>query len=271
MEVKKLEFDVTDPANMGRPWYFIPEDYAQSVVQTAKSDEINFAREMLKNVPGWYRKPGNYPSEFRQIKRDLAKNQYSLFDYSDDRDERSYTLELVRDQIKSNYMFPRLDVIDEFLSNENSNGKMPWLFEISPSHGNLPIALMDKKRQFTFFGRNMNHLATKRFREWLKPDIWNEKPHNNQQRWLVCYEVLEHASLMSDVVLEADKQDQDWDKIFLSVPNGTLGHGLPSLQRRLGHIRTFNAKEFVTWADNEWPGYSWRVVESISIVLVGER
>lgn len=271
---KKLEFGETIE-NMGRPWFWHVEDHVRAVEGLILSDDIEMAFKLMDMVPAWYRKPENYPKELTEIKERLYKRLYTQFEYSDDPDERGYTLESVRQQIASGYMFPRLDVIDQEIEKLNNQhvltGNIPWLFEISPSHGNLPIALMDKGRRFQFFGRNMNHLATARFKEWLKDGVWTEKPVGIQQKWLVCYEVLEHSWDVQDIVRSAYKEGHAWDMIFLSVPNGTLGHGLPSYDRRLGHIRTFDAREFLAFADKAWPGYSWTVYESVSIVLVGKK
>ncbi len=263
-------FDQNDPSNMGRPAHFSLTAYITAITDMIKADEIELARHMLANPPAWYRK--NYPRELQEIRNVLDKNSYDIFDYSDDVDERGYSLAAVREQIASGYLFPRLNVLDDFVVSQNEKMIWPWICELSPSHGPLPIALMDKHRSFNFYGKNMNHLATARFKEWLELGIWQEQPNAGQPKVLVIYEVFEHASRPEDVVQSAYKIQSDWDHVFLSVPNMCLGGGLPNWStRRLGHIRTYTPREFTQLADMSFPNMSWEIVESHSIVLIGKR
>lgn len=259
-----------DLSNLGRPPYFSLSHYAEAIRQMIVADEIESARWMLDNPPSWYR--ANYPKELQEIRNTLNRQCYDIFDYSDDPDERGYTLDGVRAQLDSGYCFPRFNIVDDFVVELNQKMFSPWICELSPSHGPLPIGLMDKQRMFNFYGKNMNHLATSRFKEWLKPNIWQEKPLPGQPRVLVIFEVFEHASRPEDVVQAAFKISPEWDYIFLSVPNMCLGGGLPNWSnRRLGHIRTYTPKEFAMFADKSFPGFSWEIGALISIVMSGKK
>ncbi len=265
-----MTFDQQDPKNLGRPLHFRLQTYVMAIIEMIRADEIDSARWMLANPPAWYR--ANYPKELQEIKDLLNRNSYSIFDYSNDPDERGYSLDGVRGQISSGYLFPRLNVVDDFIVEQNSQGLFPWIYEISPSHGPLPIALMDKHRSFNFCGVNMNHLATDRFKSWLKPGIWADEPTAGQPKCLVIFEVLEHAHSMDSVFQAAGKVRNDWDHVFLSVPCMCLGGGLSNWHnRRLGHIRTFTPDEFVALAQKEFRGYAWELITSASIVLKGTK
>lgn len=268
--IPRAEFNQQDPANLGRPIYWDLEIHKLAIEQMIRADEVQIAIQMLDQIPAWYRQ--NKPKELEELRQKLYRQLYDQFEYSNDPDERGYTLESVREQIKSGYMFPRLDVIDKVIDELNQKMLSPWIFEISPSHGNLVVALSDKSRMFNFFGKNMNHLATDRFKEWLKPAIWQEQPLPGQPKMLVCFEAIEHMHDPGDAVRAAGKMGYDWDYIFLSVPNGCLGGGLPNWDsRRVGHIRGWNAHEFLEFAAKNWPGYQWELCYSISLVLTGKK
>jgi hypothetical protein len=266
-------FDVNDPANMGRPLFWSLDNHIIAIEQMICADEIQMALKMCDEIPGWYR--DNYPQELTEIKNTLYQQCYDQFDYSSDHDEANFTKDEVIAQCFSSYTYPRADILAEDLMTYQTSGKVvtqPWLFEISPSHGWLPVGFDNKKLKFNFFGKNLNQKALAKIKEWLTPGVWQEKPALGQEKWLINFESLEHMWFPHDLEQASKKMGHDWDRIYLSTPKYTLGCGLSDWRtRRLGHVRTWSPGEFSEFAKKAWPGYTWSLWPAHSMVLVGKK
>lgn len=266
-------FDKNDPANLGRPEFFSLDDHIKAVEGLIKSDEIEMAFKLLDMVPAWHRE--NYPKELTEIKKTLWQNLYSPMTYVNDADEAAYTYQQVVEQVNSGYCYPRLDLLKQLVLNLNAKGECPWIFELSTSHGPIPVGLKEGGAQFEFFAKNFNQGALHKVREWLGPGIWTDTipyPWPGQKSIFVNFESLEHAHREEDVRDDYYKLGIPFDFIFLSVPYGCLGHGLPNwATRRLGHLRGYTKKEFCDLAQSFFSGYSWELTVSHSLVLVGKK
>lgn len=267
---QKLLFDLTDLKNVGRPFFWDPKLHEQAVIQMIRADEIQIALKMLDEVPGWYR--DNYPQEFKEIRDRVYRQCYDQFDYSSDHDEANFTREQVTEQCLSGYTYPRADILFEEIKRLNSQGSTPWIFEISPSHGWLPVGFSDRGLKFNFFGKNLNQAALDKLKSWLPFGVWDEKPNGGQIKILVCYEALEHMWNPHDLEQSAKKIGVEFDQIYLSTPKYTLFGGLPDWDtRRLGHVRTWTPSEFVNFASKSFPGYSWEFFDHHSMVIRGKK
>lgn len=264
------QFDVNDPANMGRPLYWSLSNHIIAIEQMIAADEIQIAIQMLEQVPGWYR--DNYPDELRDIRNNIYRQCYDQFDYASDHDEANFTKEEILAQAFSPYTYPRANVLAEDLAQANKNGKRPWIFEISPSHGWLPLGFAEKGLEFNFFGKNLNQKALDKIKGWLPPYVWSDSPGQFQESWLVCYEALEHMWNPHDLEQAAKKVGYEFSRIYLSTPKYTLGCGLPDWKtRRLGHVRTWTPNEFSEFARKSFPGFDWAIWPAHSMVLRGVR
>jgi len=266
-------FDQNDPKNLGRSLYFSLEDHIKCVESLIRSDEIEMAFKLLDMVPAWERE--NYPKELLEIKAKLYKNLYSPMTYVNDEEEADYTYEKVVEQVSRGYCYPRLDILQHLVRELNENGEIPWIFELSTSHGPIPIGLKLADAKFSFFAKNFNQAALTKVKEWMG-SYWEESPPKDVPKYVpkifVNFESMEHAYRQEDVKNDFYKLGVDFDHILLSVPNGTLGGGLPNWDsRRLGHLRTYTVKEFSNLAMSYFPGYSWKAWPSVSIVLHGTR
>jgi hypothetical protein len=267
-------FDRTDPANVGRPYFFDLSKFIETVEMVIRSDEIQGALKMLDPdygiLPGWYR--DNYPQELTAIRNRLYEQCYDPFDYASDQDEASFSREEIEEQCLSPYTNPRADILFNDIKQMNAEGMMPWIFEISPSHGWLPLGFSKRELKFTFFGKNLNQKALDKIKHWLPFGVWADRPHPGQSKILVCFEALEHMWNPHDLEQSAKKIGQDFDLIYLSTPKYTLFGGLPDWStRRLGHVRTWTPKEFVEFASKSFPGHSWTYFDSHSMVIKGVR
>lgn len=267
------DFDVNDPKNLGRPLYWIFLDHVRAICQMIRADELQIAIKMCDDIPGWYRK--NYPPELADLKKILYQQCYDQFDYASDFDEAHWNYDDIIAQCFTNYTYPRADILAQDIKKLNDKQRQPWIFEISPSHGWLPLGFAHYGLKFNFFGKNLNQKALTKIIQHLPKDMWQEQPlgmPGEQLTALVCYESLEHSWDPNAIVQSAYKVGVTWDYIYLSTPNGTLGGGLPDWDtRRLGHVRTWTPKEFTEWASTSWPGYTWEIFESHSMVLKGSR
>ncbi len=266
-------YDVHDPKLSGKPLYFDMDLHISNIYQFISSDEIQMAISMCDSVPGYYR--DNPDERLEQIKNILYKNCYDQFDYASDYDEANYSLDAIKAQCLSHYTYPRADILFNDIKELNANGQTPFIFEISPSHGWLPIGFHSRGVKFNFFGKNLNQQALKKIKDYFEEqgdDTWREMPKTNQPTVLVCFEALEHMWNPHDLEQAAKKTGFDYDCIYLSTPKYTLGGGLPNWQtRRLGHVRTWTPKEFIEFAQKSFHGYNWSYYDSYSMVLKGTK
>lgn len=269
-------FDANDPRNLGRPLYFSLDAHIACVESLIRSDEIELALRVADMVPSWYRMPENYPPELRKIKQAVARQLYDQIEYANDDEEAACSREFGEAQWGTSYMYPRDQIVEKIVREINAGeNKIPWIFDLGCSHGNLPLGLIKSRVGFDYKGVGLNYRIVESVREWVENSSWgswHNKPIQKQTTILYCTEVLEHASRLEDVVTTALKECVDWDVILLSVPMHTLGGGLPNYaDRRLGHVRTFNPQELFEFASKSWPGYTWELTLAASMVIVGRR
>lgn len=272
-------YDMQNPSLCGKPFYFDIDTWIQAIEMQICSDEIQTALKMCGELlPGYYR--DNPPKEILEIRSRLYQQLYDQFDYSSDHDEANFTRTEVTEQCLTAYTYPRADILFQDIKDLNTAGIQPWIFEISPSHGWLPVGFADRGLKFNFFGKNMNQPALKKVKEWLPEGVWQEWPESwekpgptrSQQKILVCFEALEHMMNPHDLTQAAHKVGQDFDRIYLSTPMYTLWGGLPNWrERRIGHVRTWTPAEFLSFAHDAFPGYKWEIFKSPSMVLRGIR
>lgn len=264
-------YDMADPKLIGKPFYFDLDTWIQAIEMMICADEIQIALRMCDELlPGYYR--DNLPSEILEIRSRLYQQLYDQFDYSSDHDEANFDRQAVTDQCLTNYTYPRANILFEDIQKLNAEGKTPWIFEISPSHGWLPVGFADRGLKFNFFGKNMNQPALSKIKDWLPYGIWERRPEDNQEKILVCFEALEHMMNPHDLTQAAHKMGFEFDYIYLSTPKYTLWGGLPNWRdRRIGHVRTWTPSEFHKFAVDSFPGYSWQMFDSPSMVLRGSK
>lgn len=254
---------------IGKPVYWDLETHIKAIIGMIRADEIQIALTMIEAVPAWYR--SNPPIELLEIKKKIYRQHYDIFLYSNDEEEANQTRETAENQWTGPYCYPRGEIITNEVKRLNEIGKVPWIFDLSCSHGNLGAGLLKSGAEFRYLGKSMNSKAAARVKEWLGA-VWLDKPYEGQETILVSTEALEHAWDPQDIVRAAYKMNIDYDQIFLSTPLGCLGGGLPNWDERpLGHIRGWNQSEFMEFAHKGWPGYQWMLYESHSQVLHGKN
>jgi hypothetical protein len=269
----------------GKPLYFNLQTHIAAIVGMIQSDELQIALQMCDQVPGFYR--DNYPPELSEIKRTLYRQTYDQIEYATDDEEAECTREFGEAQWDNGYMYPRAEVVAKLVKELNTQELDPWIFDLGCSHGNLPLGLLKEKLRFTYRGAGMNWRIQEKVKDWLG-NYWQHKPAKEgesltltgdgfeklpaQPTILYCTEVIEHCFNPHDIVHSAHKVGVAFDHIILSVPKYTLGGGLPDWQtRRLGHVRTWTPKEFIRFADESFPGYTWQLFDAYSMVLQGAK
>ncbi len=256
-----------DADAIGKPLYFSLEAHVACVESLIKSDELHMAMSLCNMLPAWYLESHKrYPPELQAIKDKLHARTYSQVEYATDWEEGACSREFGEAQADNGYQYPRLNILEQILI----DGPPSWIFEVGMSHGNLPLSLIKHGHKFKYHGVGMNWRIVEKVREWCK-DVWQEFPFVGERTILYCTETLEHASREEDVLHECKKIGVDFDVILLSVPYCTLGGGLESYDRRLGHVRTYNTKSFIQLADRFFPGYSWELTLAPSMVIVGRK
>lgn len=269
--VKKLDFDINSPFNIGRPFYWHLEDHIASIEQMIRADELQIAIRMCDDIPAWYRMEENYPKELDALKKNLWRQTYDLNEYCHDDEEAECTREFGEAQWDNGYMYPRAEIISSIVDQLNNMGKTPWIFDLGCSHGNLPLGLIKTNRKFTYLGQATNRRILAKVKAWTSVR-WKERPPPESPTILYCTEVIEHCFDTQSVVHSSHKIGVDFDFIVLSVPNCCLGGGLPDWRtRRIGHVRGWTPDEFLSLARSNWRGYKWVENKTPSMVLVGQK
>jgi len=260
-----------DSNQLGKPIYWSLEDHIKAVIGMIRADEIQIALEMIEKIPSYYRSAENFPKELTDIRNKLYEQCYDIFLYGNDDDEANQTYETAKEQWFGPYCYPRAEHITTQIKSCNDQGLTPWIFDLSCSHGNCAVGLKESGVKFNYLGKSMNHRAAMKVKEWMGP-IWKDRPDPHQLTILVCTEALEHAWDSGDIVRAAYKVGVNFDQIVLSTPLNTLGGGLENWSERpLGHVRCYNEKEFVAFAEKSFPGYHWSLIRSHSQVLHGHK
>jgi hypothetical protein len=263
------EFDINNPDNLGRPYFFDLKMFIATVEMFICSDEIETALWLLDNPPAWYRE--HYPPELMEIKKTLFGQTYDQHEYATDDDEANCQREFGESQWLTGYTYPRAEIIMKEIKELNAKGLSPWIFDLGCSHGNLPLGLMKEKMSFKYCGTAMNYRIEERVKEWVGA-LWQEECGASRPTILWCTEVLEHCFDPNSLVHSAYKKNVEFDQIILSTPLGCLHHGLPNWRtRRIGHVRGWTPNEFGEWAMKNWPGYKWELHKSFSMVLHGRK
>lgn len=253
---------------IGKPLYWNLDTHIAAVSQLIRADEIQMAIQLLDMVPGWQR--DNYPKELTEIRNTIFKQTYDQIEYATDDEEADCCREMGEVQWIGPYCYPRAEVIQTLIRSFEPP-KVPWIYDLGCSHGNMPLGLIKGGYEFTYKGVGMNHRIIQKLKEWTK-DKWMDRPVDGQRTILYCTEVIEHCMNPLDIVHSAYKTGVNFDHIILSVPMYCLGGGLPNWNtRRLGHVRTYTPQEFIAFADKHWPGYKWILYKSASMVLHGVK
>ncbi len=262
------EFDLTDTKNIGRPLYWRLDKHIEAVEQLIRADELQMALTMLDQIPGWWR--DNYPKELTEIKNIIYRQTYDQIEYATDDEEADCPREMGEAQWTADYCYPRAEILNSIVKAHNDAKRIPWIFDVGCSHGNMPLGLLKGGYRFSYLGKGMNHRIIQKLKSWVG-EVWQEKPFTDQPTILYCTEVIEHCFNPQDIVHSAHKVGVDFDQIVLSVPMYCLGSGLPDWKtRRMGHVRNWTPGEFLEFANKHWPGYSWTIYKSNSMVLIGE-
>ena len=277
LEKFKQNLETDDMKNQGRPWYFDPDHYLDSVEQMISADEIKFAKQMLDNMPGWYR--DNPPKRALEIRSKLAKRVWSISDYVNDASEINLDKEDLENKLFKLFCTPRAPIIAQTIQDMNAKGVKPILVEFGPADYWLPVGLkVSCSLNFDYHPITINKQALNKIQNEYDQIDWithGELISDNVKESLrpviyVCLEVIEHMENPEEISTPILKYDLDPDLIVLSTPLYTMGGGLPDWDtRELGHIRTWTPKEFQYFAEDNFKGYSWEHVKEFSQVLVG--
>lgn len=263
------QFDQSDVANLGRPLYWRLDQHIAAIEQMIRADEIEIALKMLDQIPAWWRE--NYPQELTEIRTTLYRNLYDTFEYASDSDEAGWAKEDAEAQFLTAYTYPRAEILLDTVKQFNAQGLTPWVFELSTSHGLLPLGLKKHGAIFRFAAKNLNQPALLKVKEWLGP-VWADEPSRDQPTVFVFTEALEHAYREEDLRQSYYKLGIDFDVVILSVPYGCLGGGLPNWrERRIGHVRGYTRNDFIKLANDYFPGRKWELTPAYSMVLKGVR
>lgn len=248
----KKQYEEMCLENLGRPFYFDPDKFLDTVEQMIAADEIIFALKMLDNMPAWYRV--NVPPRAVEIRRSVLEKVWTVFDYSRDSDELEQLDPL--DAGKDLRYYPRLSILKYLVSDLNHNGHKVNIFEMCPGNFSVLKHLDACNLDFGYRYENVNQKTSQT--ELLLKHPWREGAFNI----FICFEVIEHL-WDAEITLEHWASRVKANGVLISTPFGCMGGGRPDWdQRDLGHVRTFTDHELMAIIRKIWPGKNYYSVKS---------
>lgn len=279
-EIKK--FDNDESVQLGRPKFFDPDHYLDSVEQMLSADEVMFAIEMIKRMPGYYR---DHPTE-RQSKllSHIYQNMASLTYYVNAKFETYEEALFQQSRLNPGFAWadkglgamidipfcqPRGGYMVSLVKAMNEDGRKPFIWEMGANSFWLPYGLEAKGLDFNYYSKSLQPEAQRDAEARI--ESWGIYPKDKQTQIFCCFEVIEHLQNPYDILQTYHEYGADADHIIISTPKYTLFGGVSDKNRILEHIRTFTPKELNDICTDMWPTHTWQMINYPMMVFIGER
>lgn len=161
----------------------------------------------------------------------------------------------------------RGQLVLEYVLKANKLGITPCVVEFAPGNYWLPIGLKGKCR-FKYRPVYVDTLAFEKFQrahgDLIDPSPWDEI--------FVAHEIIEHLWDPRELVKEQLSKAPRAEVIHLSTPEYNYFHNRewkdgPALL----HLRAYTPKEFLNFAETNWPDFFWTLYPGQPMSLVGIR
>ena len=256
------KFDYEDEANIGRPRYFSIDLHLWAIDQLINAEEITFAFKMMDRLPSFYRIPENEPPALTAMRKRLYKQLWTHRDYID---KAGY--KLIKGEQEFDLAFPRGHAVLEVVKKYNEQNVKPFIFDIGCGNFFLPRGLKERGCRFTYKGVDLSTLGED---EQRKEFEWQENA--TSPTLFVAFEIFEHLTNQEDIRHYAEQLEAEPDWVFLSTPLHNFGGTLPNWEQRdLGHLASYNPKEFTIRAQELFPNYNFKIAMHRVMVLIGEK
>lgn len=251
---------------IGKSPHFNLAKWIDAIEMMILSDEVETALYMIDHPPGWWR--DNKAPELIEIKKTLMRRTFDVFgyaNYEDLSDPDKAAMGIHAEDVQT-----RAQVLGEAIKKLNQEIKIPFVYEIGPGPGWLPLGMQKLELKFNYFAQTLNNKAIDFLATFVKG--WREKPEPDQKTMFVCYEILEHLWRPDDIEHWALRSGMEFDYVFLSTPKYTCYWPDNNWrEKHLGHLRTWTPNEFLVFADKTFKNYKWTLYDGPSMVLKGER
>lgn len=254
------------PSWIGKPRYFNMDTHIANIEQMINADEIDIALYMIDHPPSYYRE---FPdARLVELKRRLYQQLFDANAYIDC--EVPCSIEELEKTIDTDVCYPRADLLAAEIKKLNQNIEIPFVYELAPGSGWLPIGLNKMGHRFDYYGQTLSQKMS----DFLKLHIpyWTDKPKPAQKTIFVCYELLEHLKHPDDIAHSFYRTNIDFDMVCLSTPWNCWSGGMNNWQnRQLGHLRGWTSDDFLAFANRSFQNYTWKLHKHHTLVLVGHK
>lgn len=253
---------------VGKPINFDIDLHIKAINQMICADELEIALDMTdKLLPGYYR--DHKPKELIELKKDLQKCIFDHYAYIE-----SESTICDKDAIANGFAhpayFPRSEVIKEHVKKLNDKNITPWIMEIGPGLGCLPLGLQKHGCRFNYLAKSLSQTMIGMLKDYVP--TWMERPNQDQNTIFVAYELLEHMHNPDDIRHTFVRANVEFDTLFISTPKYTANNGHQDWRgHALGHLRTWTPTEFIQWGIRNFPEYSFEFVDSGTMILIGNK
>jgi hypothetical protein len=227
--------------------------WAEFLIST---DELALAQELLtKGMPGFYR--DNVPEEVKRLRQELFRFLMNSEDYAKNWQDLALVDAERSKGIVTSVLRGKLILKD--VEELNEKGKTPHIIEMGPGEYWLPVGLHAHGCKFTYHGIGLHGEAQTKAKT-LMGDSWRERIPGEPVIFAAC-ELLEHLWNPYEIPQTLAKTGHEADIVHLSTPLYTFGFGKldwrdPKFDGQGGHLKTYTPQEFMSIAQDLFPGYS---------------
>src|SRR5436189_69462 len=100
--------------------------------------------------------------------------------------------EFIADELQTNWkgMSWVVKNLLEEIKKLNQEIAIPWIYELAPGSGWLPVGLEKNGHRFDYFGKTLSQKQQAHLEQII--GHWHINPEPDQPKFFVCYELLEH-------------------------------------------------------------------------------
>lgn len=225
------------------------EKYVESLIQL---DEVERALVVLNNIPAYFR--DHVPDNLVRIKKDILSSLCTSHAYLcsdlDSNVTEDKALAILGHTLRG-------QLIEAEVSRYNKNGETPHIVDLGPGEYYVPIGLLKKGYQFSYWSVGLDRKAEAAARPLIESVLKNEK---KSPTIFLALEVIEHLPSTQDIVIECLRHCGAFpERIHLSTPCYTYDENEKEWRKPCGlpHLRAYTPKEFHEEVSKLFPGYQW--------------
>lgn len=249
---------------------FRVEPFLEAAFILCASDEFMRARQLLKNLPAWYR--DNPPPEVVEMLRQIDAGLMTQRDYM----QNANDLHLIdRDRAKGILNgTTRGLILKQIVTKLNEQKLVPHIGDMGPGDFWMAVGLNEEKLKFTYHPYSIHPEAEAKAREILGDAISYEPWSADRPSIFVACEIIEHLHYEEEIRMTYEKFGGNASYLLMSTPLYTFGNGNdnwqdPKQAGLLGHLRAYTPSEMEVSIRRLFPEFKCQFITDNLINVFG--